>query len=139
MTWQDNSSTVWESDLGAASQPPTSQTLQPGQSLTETATWDGVANEGTLAGTDVWDEFSVSVLGPGRHEPGFSIGSPLTLNVTTDQLTYQPGQPVQITATETNTSDQAVTILNANDMFLLHGLRRRRPFPRRPVPPATRP
>ena len=33
----------------------------------------------------------------------------------------QPGQPLLLTVTETNTSDQPVTILNDNDNFLLEG------------------
>ncbi len=51
----------------------------------------------------------------------FQIGSPLTQTVTTDQLTYQAGEPIQMTATETNTSDQAVTISNLNDAFTVAG------------------
>jgi hypothetical protein len=51
----------------------------------------------------------------------FSIGSPLTQKVTTDRITYQAGEPIRMTATETNTSDQAVTILNINDVFTVIG------------------
>ncbi|MBX6313471.1 MAG: hypothetical protein IRY99_11230 [Isosphaeraceae bacterium] len=37
--------------------------------------------------------------------------SPLVVMVTTDRRAYRIGQPVQITVTETNTSDQPVTVL----------------------------
>jgi hypothetical protein len=120
VTWQNN--TVWESDPDASTQGPTTETLQPGQSVTETATWNGVATEGTLAGTNVWEEFTASIAGgPAGMTQEFQISSPLTQSVTTDQSTYQPGEPVQITATETNTSSQAITILNTQDQFTVMG------------------
>ena len=53
----NNGGTVWESGSGASSPAPTSETLQPGQSVTQTATWNGVANQGTLAGTNVLGGF----------------------------------------------------------------------------------
>lgn len=122
--------TVWESDPGAASQPPTSETLQPGQSLTETATWNGIANEGSLAGSNVFDDFTVTVLGsPVNPGLDFLISSPLSGSVTSTggapdlsgDMVYQPGQPLLLTATETNTSDQPVTIPDSNDNFVLPG------------------
>jgi hypothetical protein len=51
----------------------------------------------------------------------FQISSPLKQSVTTNQSTYQPGEPVQITATETNTTAQAITILNTQDQFIVMG------------------
>jgi hypothetical protein len=108
----------WESDPGASSQPPTPETLQPAQSITETATWNGIANEGTLAGTNVWEEFDLSIPGaPAGSNQEFTIASPLTQAVTTDQTTYQSGESIVFKGTETNASDQAVTILNVNDFF----------------------
>jgi Intracellular proteinase inhibitor len=120
VAWYSN--TVWESDPGASAQVPTTETLQPGQALTETATWNGVATEGTLAGTNVWEEFTVSIGGgpPGLTQE-FQITSPLKQSVSTNQLTYQPGEPVQLTATETNTTAQAITILNTQDQFIVMG------------------
>ena len=53
---------------------------------------------------------------------GFQIESPLSQLVTTDQTTYQPGAVVQLSATETNMSDQAITLLNVNDQFTVIGL-----------------
>jgi Intracellular proteinase inhibitor len=115
--------TVWESDPGSSAPAPTSETLQPGQSITETAAWNGVANQGTLAGTDVWEVFNVAVAGsPLTASEEFQIESPLSQSVTTDQPIYQPGAAVQLTATETNVSDQAITLLNVNDQFIVMGL-----------------
>ena len=42
--------------------------------------------------------------------------------MTTDQTSYQPGEPVELTATETNVSDQPITILDVNDQFVVVGL-----------------
>jgi hypothetical protein len=110
--------TVWESDANASSQPSTPETLQAGQSMTETATWNGLANEGTLAGANVWGSFKVAASGATTAiTQGFQITNPLTVSVTTNQSTYQPGQSVQITATETNSSNQAITILNTQNAF----------------------
>jgi hypothetical protein len=120
VTW--NGTNVWESDPGASSQGPTTETLQPGQSVTESATWNGVANEGTMSGTNVWDDFVVSFAGaPAGMTREFQITSPLTQSVTANQSTYQSGQAVQLTATETNTSTQAITILNTQDQFTVMG------------------
>ena len=114
---------VWESDPGAASQAATPQTLQPGQSTTETGAWDGVAGEGLLAGTNVWGNFSLAIAGaPDGVEQPFQIDSPITQSVTTDQSAYQAGATIKLTATETNISAQAVTIDNADDMFTLVGV-----------------
>jgi hypothetical protein len=118
-----NGETVWQSNLSASIQGPTAQTvLQPGQSVTESATWNGIANEGAFAGTNVWGDFDVSLAGaPVGLGYELLIASPLTQSVVTDQTVYQPGEPVQMTATETNTSDQAITLLNSGDQFSVEG------------------
>ena len=126
---------IWESDPGAASQPTTSETLQPGQSLTETASWDGMANEGPMANTDVFADnsyswFAVSVLGaPPIADFGFTSAAPLQYVIgvsggTTGPnglQTFGPGQLLTLTATETNIDDLPVTILNAGGVFELSG------------------
>jgi Intracellular proteinase inhibitor len=122
VTVSANGDTVWESDPGASTQAPTSETLQAGQSVTVTASWNGVANQGEFAGTNVWGAFDVAVAGsPITTHEEFQIDSPLSQSVTTNQTTYQPGKPVQLTATETNVSDQAITLLNTNDQFIVMG------------------
>ena len=124
VTWKG--SAIWKSDPGAASEPTVTETLQPGQSLSATATWEGIANEGPLANTDVFsstqDYFSVSVPGlPAKTGIAFAIDDPLSVSVTlstgTDPQIVQPGLPIQFTATETNTSDRPVTLLNTDGHF----------------------
>jgi hypothetical protein len=120
----DNLGTAWESDPGAASQPLTTETLQPGQSLTETASWNGMANEGSWAGADVFGDFTVSILGaPTSLVSDFLITDPLSGGVTWVPANTDPAGDVtyRLTATETNTSDQPETILNQNDTFVLVG------------------
>ena len=126
-----NDTAVWESDPGAASQPTTSETLQPGQSLTETAIWDQMAYDGPPAVSSVFNSFTVSVLGaPATLTSSFNYISPLsfsppftTVTVTgrttgvNGEVTYQPGQPLLLTLTETNTSDQPLTVMNDADKF----------------------
>ena len=94
--------TVWESDPGAASQAPTSETLRPGQSLTETATWNGIANEGPLANTNVFEDFGVSFLGaPAGLSTGFLITSPLRATLTgVTGPSDDPDQTMQFSAVE---------------------------------------
>jgi hypothetical protein len=122
VTIASNGDAAWESDPAASSQGPTSETLQPGQSVTQTASWNGVANEGAFAGTNVWEQFYVALAdAPIAATEEFQIASPLSQSVSTDQPTYQPGQPVQLTATETNVSDEPITILNTNDVFNVVG------------------
>ena len=41
---------------------------------------------------------------------GRALLSGISYSLTTDQATYQVGQPIQITFTETNTGDQPVTV-----------------------------
>ena len=77
---------------------------------------------GTLAGTNVWEGFTASISGgPAGMTQEFQISSPLKQSVTTNESTYQPREPVQITATETNTTAQAITILNTQDQFSVMG------------------
>ena len=39
--WEDET-LAWQSDPANASQSPISETLQPGQSVSQTATWNGI-------------------------------------------------------------------------------------------------
>jgi hypothetical protein len=50
---------------------------------------------------------------------GRTLLSSVTYSLTTDQSVYQLGQPVQITYTETNNSDQPVSVLAPNDFLEL--------------------
>ena len=123
-------SPVWESNPENDGQPPTSLTLQPGQSVSQTASWDGtVMQTGYQQGTATSDSvnqfgaFTVSnPNAPTGDTATFQITNPLQGALTTSQAIYSLGQPVQLTYAETNTSDQTITvpILNPVLFRLLH-------------------
>jgi hypothetical protein len=110
--------TVWESNPENEGQPPTSVTLQPGQSVSQNATWDGTVTEpaivpGTVTSYAVnqFGTFTVSnPNAPNGDTATFQITNPLQGALTSSQAIYQLGQPVQLTYAETNTSDQAVRV-----------------------------
>ena len=96
-------------------------TLQPGQSVTQAATWDGTIADlvnNTSYAVNAFGTFEVSnPNAPQGDTATFQITNPLQGALTTDQATYQFGQPVQLTYTETNTSDQTLTISIANPLY----------------------
>ena len=85
--------------------------------MTQTATWDGTVVETTdVQGTPTtyavnqWGTFQVSnPNAPQGDTATFQIANPLEGSFTTDQSTYQLGQPIRMTYTETNTSGQTIT------------------------------
>ena len=102
---------LWQSDPDNQGAAPTSQTLQPGQSLTQTATWDGSTTAFSGSATNLYGTYAVTNLNaPQGMNAVFNIASPLQDTLTTDRSTYQFGQPVQITFTRTNTSDEPVPL-----------------------------
>ena len=103
---------IWQSDPANQGAPPTAETLQPGQSLTQSATWDGsLADSSTNTISYPYGCFNVTnPNAPQGMTASFQIASPYKETVTTDQLTYQPGQPIQFTFTMTNTSDEPATL-----------------------------
>jgi len=121
---------VWESNPDNDGQPPTLVTLRPGQSVSQTATWDGtIARTAFQQGTtksyavNQFGTFAVSnPNAPNGDTATFQITDPLRGALTSSQATYRLGQPVQLTYAETNTSDQTVTttILNPILFRLLH-------------------
>jgi hypothetical protein len=106
----ENGKAVWQSNAGVNPLFILLITLQPGQSHTLTATWDGVPSEGhppVLSGGD----FTVTnQLDPNGASASFKIDAPLSYSITTDKGDYSVGQPIEITDTETNTSNQPVTV-----------------------------
>ena len=87
------------------------ETLQPGQSFTQTATWNGVRNIGTNPGTNAWGNFAVcSQNAPLLQWATFQIADPVTTSFVASSPTYAPGQPVTLTFTETNSADVPVTV-----------------------------
>ncbi len=121
---------VWESNPENDGQPPTSVTLQPGQSVSQRATWDGTVTQtvfqqgtSTSYALNQFGTFTVSnPNAPQGDTATIQITDPLQGALTTSQAIYQLCQPVQATYTETNTSDQAVTVQILNPVLhrLLH-------------------
>ena len=120
---------LFESNPENEGQPPTSVTLQPGQSVSQSATWDGTIakteyQQGTTTSYAVNQFGTFTVSNPNAPQGDtatFQITDPLQGVLTTDQTTYQMGQPVQLTYTETNTSAQTLTIETANPLYqILH-------------------
>ena len=111
---------IWQSNPGNANQPPTAETLQPGQSVTQTAAWDGTTpyTPGGQSSNPVtyslnnWGSFVIwNPNAPQGLTATFQISDPISNSVTTDQSVYQISQPVQMTYTETNTSGQPITFI----------------------------
>jgi hypothetical protein len=121
---------VWESNPENDGQPPTSVTLQPSQSVSQTTTWDGTvtqtASQQGSTTSDAVNQFGTFTVSNPNAPQGdtatFQITDPLQGTLTTSQAMYQLGQPVQLTYAETNTSDQTVsiTILNPVLFRVLH-------------------
>ena len=105
---------IWQSDPNNENQPPTSETLQPGQSLTQSASWDGTTpnlfDDAPASPINYWGTFVVSnPNAPQGLTASFQITDPISISLTPDQSVYQMGQPVQVTFARTNTSDQPIT------------------------------
>ena len=101
--------TIWKSNSGINPLYIQANTLKPGQSLTETATWNGESTaDPSIAATGSF--VVTNQLAPTSASASFQITSPVTYSVTTSQPTYQFGQPVQLTLTATNPSNQSVAV-----------------------------
>ncbi len=114
-----NNTVIWKSDPANAGQPPASETLLPGQSVSQTASWDGTETYAFPSIGDSSQSSQVNAFGtfvvsnpsaPEGLTATFQITDPIVSTVTTDQSVYQLGEPVQMTFTEVNTSDQSITI-----------------------------
>ena len=120
---------VWQSGPGDGSQPPVQETLLPGQSVQQTATWDGTTADPFDGPTNSmtpqinnFGTFSVSnPNGPQGLSATFQITNPITNTLTTDKPVYQLGEPVQVSFTEVNTAPVPITIhsppAEATDIF----------------------
>jgi hypothetical protein len=125
-----NGLSIWESNPENDGAQPTPVTLQPGQSITQTASWDGTvptpdAQQGTITTVDVNRFGTFGVLNPNAPSGDtatFQITNPLQGSLTTDQSTYLSGQSVVLTYAETNTSDQTVKVETVNPVLyqILH-------------------
>ncbi len=101
--------TLWQYQDSSAS--PATQTLQPGQSITQTATWNDIANVGPTAGTNVWGNFTVSSPNaPAGLAPTAGINDPLSFSLSPQTGSVAPGQPVVFNWVATDTAAVPVTI-----------------------------
>ena len=115
-----NNAVIWQSDPANAGRPPAArETLLPGQSVSQTANWDGTETYAFTSFEDSSQSSQVNAFGtfvvsnpsaPDGLTATFQITDPIVSTVTTDQSVYQLGEPVQLTYTEVNTSDQSITI-----------------------------
>jgi Intracellular proteinase inhibitor len=125
VSYEDIGSQVWQSDPGNAGQPPTSVTLQPGQSVSQSATWDGTTmetgSEQGQTGSYAVNEFGAFQVSNPNAPQGdmatFQITDPLQDSLTTNQATYQMGQPIQIIYSLINTSDYTITVPRPDPVF----------------------
>ncbi len=111
---------VWDADPGTSATSLTWTTLQPGQSYTQTDTWDGLPNVGLL--NSPWSPFTVSNGLDSEADSGtFQFAAPtasqLATSLTTDQSVYQLGAPIQMTFTQTNVGTQPIQVLVGTTAF----------------------
>jgi len=147
---------IWRSNAGINPLFIRLETLQPGQSLTLTATWDGVPNGGSapvpgqfLVANQLQsqaDTATITIADPGSPSKGQASPTPpaassIALSVATDHPAYRLGHPVRITMVLHNTGDRPVDITpgsTADGFTVLQGTtpiwHRARPVSRRIEP-----
>jgi hypothetical protein len=108
---------------GAGGTQSPSATLQPGQSFTQTATWNGVANIGPSQGANVWGDFSISSQNAPLYSGAtFQIAQPVTTSLVASSPSFAPDQPVTLTFTETNSADIPVAVVDYPGSFSIENL-----------------
>ena len=112
----ENGTAIWDTTSPApiATTAPSWTTLQPGQSYSQTASWDGSTNSGAL--NSLSGVFTVvNELDPQSDSATFQFAAPsssqLSTSLTTDQAVYQLGQPIQLTFTQTNVGTTPIKVL----------------------------
>ena len=126
---------VWRSNSGANPMFVLADTLQPGQSLTLTATWDGVPDgdtapvPGTYVIANELDPQAATAMvtisssttpstppnstppgDPPAPDPAPVSSQPVTLSVTTNHPTYRKGDPVRMSVSLQNISQDPVNL-----------------------------
>ncbi|MGO9468870.1 MAG: BsuPI-related putative proteinase inhibitor [Isosphaeraceae bacterium] len=114
-TVTEGSTVIWQSNPDSSSATLVSETLQPGQSVTQTATWSGTESFLKTA-INLWGSFEVSNANAPAVSAAFQIADPLVDGIATNQTVYQVGQPVGITSYATNTSTHPVTVVNVRSL-----------------------
>ena len=100
---------VWQSNSGINPDIAIPETLQPGQSWSLHATWDGALVSGTSLTTTTGSFVVANQLDPSGPSADFQIVSPLTYSSSLPQSVFPLGQPVGLSYTITNISVQPVT------------------------------
>ena len=98
------------------------ETLQPGQSVTQTAPHGTGVPEEHLPACEPSGTFVVTdELDPDGNQATFPIVAPSDaqpiISMTTDQSVYDSGEPVQLTFTETDGGDQPIAVLTGPTAF----------------------
>lgn len=101
---------------------PTWLTLQPGQSYSQTSTWNGLPGLAAGPVISLAAPFTVSNdFDPNADTATFQYAasptSVLSTSLTTDQSVYQLGQPIQLTFTETNVGTIPVQVWEGPSSF----------------------
>jgi hypothetical protein len=117
---QQDGAEIWNSNFPNSSENYSLETLQPGQSVTQTATWNGVP-EHLPAGEPSGIFVVTNELDPDGNQATFQIVAPSDaqpiISMTTDQSVYEFGEPVQLTFTETDGGDQPIAVLTGPTAF----------------------
>ncbi len=122
-------STVWESNPNASSQPSTPETLQAGQSMTETSSWNGVANEGTLAGANVWGSFNVAASGADDSDFAGIPDRESADRIRNDKSVYLSARPIRPNHRDGNQLKQSSNYNTEYPECVHRGERFKRSFP----------
>ncbi len=105
--------TVWASNTGPLPLFILFRLLQPGQSITLTATWNGIPNLApptTLTGGfTVTNQQEIAVSTSFQIQP--QAGGPLATSITTDKPVYVLGETVDMTFTETNEGTTPIKVI----------------------------
>ncbi len=116
-TIAQDGATVWQSNPVNNNQPPTSETLDPGQMVVQTVSWNGTGSFSSSGGFQQprpINFFGTFVVSNPNAPPGltatFQITDPITVSLTTDHSVYALGEPIQMTFTELNTASQPITV-----------------------------
>ncbi len=111
-----NGTAVWMTPIQdyVNSPAPAWTLLQPGQTYSQTAVWDGTTNVGHASSYS--GDFTVSNdLDLDDDLATFTFASPtasqLATSLTTNQATYQLGQPIQLSFTEKNVGTTPIQVL----------------------------
>jgi hypothetical protein len=124
---RDKSLPIWQSDPSGAK--GSMVTLQPGQSISHDGTWDGIPQVPGYSLADLTGTFTVAFLPawgiPAEASTTFQVAAPSSWDVVSsiqaDRSTYDSGQTMSLTFTETNEGSQPVLVVTGPDGFAQFG------------------